>query len=485
MRAPIPAEATVLPNIPAARLKFIERIVAAARTRVTGTTLQLRRAFLRAYFRGVGEEDLEQRTPEMFAGAALRHLEEGRVRARGQTHIEVFNPDEKRDGFTSPHTVVMIVTDDMPFLVDSIGVVFNQQEIAVHTIVHPVLHVTRDGRGRLLGVAPSAEAAAESWQLYEVDRQTDSAKIEALQAKLEATLADVRVAVEDWMPTRERIRALSADLKNDPPPLPAEEVREARELLDWMEARHFVFLGYRYYKLERGASQDRLVPDLRSGLGILRASRAEKGRRNGHTVIRGEVREHARERELLILTKANSTSTVHRGQYLDYVGVKSFGSHGEVTGEHRFLGLWTGTAYYSSPRDIPVLRQKVQHVVDDFALDPASHDAKAVVNVLETYPRDELFQASVPDLVRIVRGVVNLYERRTVRLLARRDPYHRFYSCLIYVPRDRYSTEVRQRIEQIVMEAFDGKNVESQVQIADSNHARLHVVVRTDPDDRR
>ena len=489
MRAPVAAEGTAsLPNIPAARVKLIERIVAAARTRVAGTTSQLRRHFLRAYFRGVGEEDLTEREPEMFAAAALRHLEEGRVRAPGRTLIEVFNADEQRDGFTSPHTMVMIVTDDMPFLVDSVGVVFSQAEVAVHTIIHPVLSVTRDGRGRLVDMAPASDTPSESWQLYEIDRQTDPAKLEALTTRLEATLADVRVSVEDWSAIRERVRALSADLKNNPPPLAPDEVREGRELLDWMEGQHFVFLGYRYYKLERGSSQDRLVPDVRSGLGILRASRtaAHRGaRKSGQTVIRGEVRDHARERELLILTKANSTSTVHRGNYLDYIGVKSFGSHGEVTGEHRFLGLWTSTAYYSSPRDIPVLRQKVQRVVDNFALDPASHDAKAVINVLETYPRDELFQASVPDLVRIVRGVVNLYERRTVRLLARRDPYHRFYSCLIYVPRDRYNTEVRQRIEQIVLEEFEGTNVETQVQISDSNHARVHVVVRTDPDDRR
>ena len=504
MRAPVASEARagtsadLLPNIPAARVKLIERIVAAARTRVAGTSLQLRRRFLRAYFRGVGEEDLTQREPASFAAAALRQLEEGRVRAPRRALVEVFNPDEKRDGFTSPHTVVLIVTDDMPFLVDSVGVVFSQAEVAMHTIIHPVLSVWRDGRGRLLDVASAADASTESWQFYEIDRQTEPAKLEALEQKLEATLADVRVAVEDWMPIRERVRALSADLKNHPPPLPEEEVREARELLDWMEARHFVFLGYRYYKLNRGSSQDKLVPDGRSGLGILRASRhlshgivrtspsdGQPGHRNGATVIRGEVRDHARERELLILTKANSKSTVHRANYLDYIGVKSFGPHGEVTGEHRFLGLWTSTAYYSSPRDIPVLRQKVQRVVDSFALDPASHDAKALINVLETYPRDELFQASVADLVRIVRGVVNLYERRTVRLLARRDPYHRFYSCLVYVPRDRYNTEVRQRIEQIILDGFEGKSVESQVQISDSNHARVHVVVRTDPNDKR
>ncbi|MBX5462734.1 MAG: NAD-glutamate dehydrogenase [Steroidobacteraceae bacterium] len=485
MRAPVSSE---LPNIPAARVKLIERIVAAARARVPGTTPEQRRRFLRAYFRGVGEEDLEQRPPAAFAAAALRHLQSGRVRAPGRALVEVFNPEEKRDGFTSPHTVVLIVTDDMPFLVDSVGIVFSQAGLAVHLIVHPVLSLRRDGRGRLHDVSADPDALRESWQLYEIDRLTDQ-RLAELKQQLEATLADVRVAVEDWMPIRERVRALSAELRNSPPSLPADEVHEARELLDWMEERHFVFLGYRYYRLERGAAQDKLVPDVRSGLGILRAGRtgprANGGGRNGPTTIRGEVREHARERELLILTKANTKATVHRGQYLDYVGVKSFGNQGEVTGEHRFLGLWTSTAYFSSPRDIPVLRQKVQRVVDHFALDPASHDAKAVLNVLETYPRDELFQASVPDLIRIVRGVVNLYERRTVRLLARRDPYHRFFSCLIYVPRDRYNTEVRQRIEQIVLEGFEGKNLESQVQISDSNHARLHVVVRTDPNERR
>jgi glutamate dehydrogenase len=251
-----------------------------------------------------------------------------------------------------------------------------------------------------------------------------------------------------------------------------------------MEGGHFVFLGYRYYRLERGRSDDRLIPEPRSGLGILRDSKNARDKAVP-TVLRGDVRARARDRELLILTKANSIATVHRATYLDYVGVKTFGAKGEVTGEHRFLGLWTSTAYHRSPHEIPVLRTKVQRVIDHFGLEPASHDAKAVLNVLETYPRDELFQAPVEDLIRIARGVVNLYERRTVRLLARRDPYHRFYSCLIYVPRDRYSTEVRQRIEQIVLESFAGRNVETQVQISDSNHARLHVVVRTDPDDRR
>jgi glutamate dehydrogenase len=477
-------DAGALRGIPAARLALIERISAAAPRRVPGVPLPARRRFLRGYFRGVGEEDLTQRSPEVLAALAMRHLEFGRIRAPKQTHVHIFNPTVERDGYTSAHTVVMVVTDDMPFLVDSVSAVFSQAEVAVHLIVHPVLAVKRDGRGRLLdvGETPGEEMPAESWQLYEIDRQIDPAQLEMLREKLSTSFSDVRVAVEDWMPMRRRVRALIDELQNRPPPLPADEVNEARSLLDWMEARHFVFLGYRHYRLEREANQDRLVPDIRSGLGILRAGRS--GSRAKPTLLRGEVRARARERELLILTKANSIATVHRSNYLDYLAVKTFGPRGEVSGEHRFLGLWTSTAYHSSPRDIPLLRRKVEQVISHFGLDPASHDAKAVLNVLETYPRDELFQARAEDLIRIVRGVVNLYERRTVRLLARRDPYNRFYSCLIYVPRDRYNTEVRQRIEQIVREGFQGKNLETQVQISDSNHARLHIVVRTDPESR-
>jgi glutamate dehydrogenase len=492
-----PDENRLLRSIPAARLALIERIaraVASGDGKRSRSFVELQQRFVKAYFRGVGEEDLAERTPSLLAQAALDHFEFGSKRAPGQTLVRVFNPDGERDGFESPHTLVLTVTDDMPFLVDSLGIVFARAELAVHLIVHPVLEVKRDGRGRIVEIGAAAGtngnggsthgAHPESWQLFEIDRQTDPAKIEKIQQQIEATLADVRAAVTDWAPMRERARTLVASLEHSPPPVPADDVAEARHLLNWMEARHFVFLGYRHYTLERGAQEDQLVPEPNSGLGILRDGKRRR-KASGAMVLKGDIRAKAREPELLILTKANSTSTVHRAEYLDYVGIKTFDARGRVSGEHRFLGLWTSTAYHGSPRDIPVLRRKVERVVQYFGLDPQSHDGKSVLNVLETYPRDELFQAGVDDLIRIARSVVNLYERRTVRLLVRRDPYHRFYSCLVYVPRDRYNTEVRQRIEQIVLEGFEGKKVESYVQISGSNHARVHVVVRTDPEQRR
>src|SRR5882672_3373548 len=484
MHAPVAVEENrLLRSIPAERVALIERIARAASG--SGGRNELPQRFLRAYFHGVADEDLAERTPRQLAKAALAHLAFAARRAPGRSLVRVFNPDAHRDGFESAHTLVLTVTDDMPFLVDSLGMAFSRAGLAVHLIVHPVLQARRDRRGHLIDIGANGAQAVhpESWQLYEIDRVSDPAQIERLQRDLEVTLADVRLAVTDWTAMRERVREIITRLETDPPPLPAADVSEAAHLLDWMEGRHYVFLGYRRYRLERGRSEDRLVPDPRSGLGILSSARRQ-GRRPSVMTLRGDVRARARAPELLIVTKANSTATVHRGELLDYVGVKTFDRRGRVDGEHRFLGLWTSTAYHGSPRDIPVLRKKVERVIEHFGLDPGGHDGKAVLNVLETYPRDELFQAEIADLVRIVRGVVNLYERRTVRLLVRRDPYHRFYSCLVYVPRDRYNTEVRQRIEQIARAGFAGTSVESHAQISGASHARLHVVVRTDPGQR-
>jgi glutamate dehydrogenase len=471
-----------LRSIPPARLALIDRIARIRLPRDTPAAMaRLAAPFLRTYYRGVGEEDLAARAPEALAHAAHCHLQLGLRRAPGQSLVRVFNPNRESDGFDSPHTVVQIITDDRPFLIDSLGLTFNRAGLAVHLIVHPVFETRRDARGRLNGfdIDGTRPHRTESWEMYEIDRCTDAETLERLRGQIEATLHEVAASVEDWDAMRERVRSVVTELERSPPPLSSEEIAEARQLLQWMEERNFVFLGYRQYRLERGARQDVLKSEPRSGLGILRARSPNE--RPSLTRLQDEIRERARERELLVLTKANSVSTIHRSEYLDYVGVKTFDARGEVSGEHRFLGLWTSTAYHRSPRDIPVLRLKVARVIQYFGLDPQSHDGKAVLNVLETYPRDELFQANTRDLVRICRGVVNLYERRTVRLLTRRDPYHRFFSCLVYVPRDRYNTDVRQRIEHIVLAGFGGKSVESQVQISSASHARVHVVVRTVP----
>ncbi len=462
-------------SVPSRRLAVIERI-AAALPRAAAAD----REFARHYYRGVGEQDLAEREAKDLGAAATMHRKFGLKRRSRETLVRVFNADPKRAGFDPPHTLVAIVTDDMPFLVDSIGMVFAAAGIAVHLIVHPVLQVVRDARGRMISVStePTPGSKAESWQLYEIDRQFDAAHMDALERGIRDTLGDVQVAVADWIPMRRTIRELSAQLAKHPPKrTPREDVSEARELMQWMEGQHFVFLGYRHYRLRRGSTQDRLLPDTDSGLGILRRSRDAGA--DQPMLLKGAMRALARDPSILVITKANAVATVHRATHLDYVAVKEFDVDGQPCGEHRFVGLWTSTAYFASPREIPLLRRKAARVIEAFGLDSSSHDGKAVLAVLETYPRDELFQASVPELVSIVRDVVNLYERRNTRLLVRPDVFGRFHSCMVYVPRDRYTTDVRHRIEQIVLNRFHGSHIESQVQISESNHARLHIVVRS------
>ncbi len=472
-------------HIPAARQAILDRVAAAAR-RQAGRGLPVSAdSFVRMFYRGVSEFDLAERQDVDMAGAALAQLALGRNRRPGRPLVRVFNPVQERDGFDSSHTVIMVICDDMPFLVDSLGIVCSQSALSVHLLAHPVLSVTRDRSGRLRAVhmdkAP-ANAKVESWQMIEVDRVTDAAHLKALERRILDTLDDVRYATSDWRKMRAKAKALAAELGEHPPRLPAGEVLEAKALLEWMEENHFTFLGYREYRLKRGRHADVLEPLVKTGLGLMSAGRRRKP---SSVTLRGSVREFARSQEILVITKANTTATVHRATYLDYVGVKTYDAKGQVTGEKRFIGLWTSSAYSRNPREIPVLRHKVDKVIEHYGLKPSSHDGKAVMHVLETFPRDELFQASVADLIRIVRGIVNLYERSQVRLFVRRDVFRRFYSCMVFVPRDRYNTQVRERIEKLTMTALGGESIESQVQLSESALARVHLLVRTSPESRR
>jgi len=419
----------MLGKIPAARLALIEKIVAHALKNVPRARHALTREFIAGFFRGVAEEDLRAHRPSELAAAALAHLEFGRRRTGNRVLVDIAPPLNPDAPTASHRSLLRVVSPDMPFLVDSIGIVFSQMNIAVHLIVHPVLAVRRDARGTLKTVGVDRRAAhLESWQMFEIDRPGDDAQARDLERRVRASLEDVRHAVSDFRPMLERSRAVANELDRASMPVPKSHASEARALLAWMHDGHFVFLGYRYYRLKRGRSRDALVRDDSTGLGILRGS--PKGPRKSPLpiVLTGHLRRQARAPDLLVLTKANTASTVHRGSYLDYVGVKTFDAAGQVSGEHRFLGLWTSSAYHKPPAEIPLLRRKLEAVIAHFGLPPQSHDAKSVVNVIETFPRDELFQTPVNELIASVRGIVNLYERQRVRLFVRRDSFERFYS---------------------------------------------------------
>jgi glutamate dehydrogenase len=448
--------------------------------------------FLQAYYANVDAEDLAPRDPAELAGTALSHLMFARRRQRSAL-VRVFNPTLREHGFTSPHTVIEMVNDDMPFLVDSIGLALTERSLTLHLLTHPIFAVSRDAAGNLLALHERGEAAKlkmklggkklrlESFQHIEVDRIVDPAALNSLAAQIERSMRDVRVACADWSKMRGATRQAAEELSALSERFDATDLSEALALLAWMEDRHFTFLGYREYRLQGRKGQEALRPVEATGLGILRRGHRQPTRTNRS--LASDIRRQSRSRDIVLVTKANLVSTVHRSGHVDYVGIKHFDAKGRLIGEKRFLGLWTSSAYNSNPREIPVLRHKVAQVVEHFALAPDSHDGKALQHILESFPRDELFQASVAELNRIVIGVFGLQERPRVRVLLRRDAFRRFYSCLVFVPREKYNTQVRQRIEKVIRDAFAASSVESQVQIAESNLARIHIVARTSPSD--
>ena len=439
-------------------------------------------SFLRLYYRRVDAEDLRGRDPVNVYGPALSHRQLGEERPEGRALVRVYTPTVDEYGWDPGHTIVEIITDDMPYLVDSVTMELERHDVDVHWVVHPQIGVRRDVAGKLQETGepfeePGPEQHNESWMHIEVDRQTDPAALQRIEEGLRRVLGDVRSADEDTAKMGRLAADIADDLAARGAPVEGAQVEDTIELLRWLADGNFVFVGYREYSLESDGDGDRLKAEPGTGLGVLRHDKAGS---DSFAALPPQVRARARDPELLILTKANSRSTVHRPHYLDYVGVKTFNDQGEVVGERRFLGLYTLAAYTGSIKHIPVLKRKLAEVLDGAQVDPNGYDGKELTATLEMYPRDELFQTPSAELLPIALNVLRLRERRQVKLFLRRDVYDRFMSCLVYLPRDRYNTNVRLRMEKVLREAFGATSVDYRTNVSESSLARLYFVVRTE-----
>jgi glutamate dehydrogenase len=437
-------------------------------------------ALLRAWEGSIPQEEWRRLDQRVLRADCAALLAFGRRRRRHQTLLRVLHAPDTR-GAPASYSLVQLVTDDMPFLVDTLTMTLTQAGESVQTIIHPILRVRRDGKGRLLALDQNLETEGghnESWQYLRIDRIGDAAEGEHLQRRLQAALADVRRACKDWMRMRNQVLRLCADISRNPPPLRADLIAESRALLLYMEAHHFTFLGYRDNVLYRRGRLLELLPVPGTGLGLLRRRRRH-ARDSG--VAAANIQQALRSHELLVVTKANQRSTVHRAAYLDYIGVKRFDARGRPIGEARIIGLWNSNAYRADPRQVPWLRHKLKRVIEHFPFAPNSHDGKRLLQILQNLPRDELFQASVPDLIRCARAVLVLQERARVRLVLRRDEFQRFWSCLVFLPRERCDAAAQARIEQLLRDALQGTELDSSLTIGDAPLAQLHILVRVDP----
>jgi glutamate dehydrogenase len=468
------------------------------------------RAYLQRYYLYIAPEDLGDRDPVDLYGAAVTHVRLAGHRPQGTAQVRVYTPTVEEMGWACSHTVVEVVTDDMPFLVDSVTNELSRLGRGIHLVIHPQIIVRRDVTGRLIEVldagrdphGPAAathapaelpdDAVVESWIHVEIDRETDRSDLVEIEAGLRRVLRDIREAVEDWQKMRAAAVRIADGLAEEPlwDALRERDVEEARELLRWLADDHFTFLGYREYELAREGDDGagdvlRALPG--TGLGILRSDPApapgagEPSASAAFGRLSPSARAKAREPRLLILTKANSRATVHRRSYLDYIGVKKFDAEGRVIGERRFLGLFSAAAYTESVRRIPVIRRNVADVLAAAGFAADSHSGRDLLQILETYPRDELFQTPVDTLRSIATSVLHLQERRRLRLFLRQEEYGRYYSALVYLPRDRYTTSVRLRLTQILMEELDGTSVDFTAWNTEGVLSRLHFVIRVEP----
>ncbi|MEZ2389036.1 NAD-glutamate dehydrogenase [bacterium RCC_150] len=451
----------------------------------------VREGFFGDYYEHLAEEDSRGYSVEQLTSRAAAHREVGKRRTPGTANVKMANEADR--------SILYIVTDDMPFLVDSVNAELVRQNCAIRLVMHPLFVVSRNKTtGELSGIArvpasvgiSSGDTAAmpsishliahgdnvshmESWIAVEVDRVPDNLQQELVDG-IHRVLRDVRVAVEDWPKMRTKALELAASLDKVAHPEAIAELRQAQDLLRWLDDGNFTFLGYREYDLINDNGEDVLELRDESGLGLLRSG--DHPHQIQHLTDAG--RRKAREKRALVITKANSRSTVHRPAYLDYIGVKSFDAAGNVNGERRFIGLFATSAYTGSVRNIPIVREKVDAVLRAAGFPPDSHSGKDLVGILETYPRDELFQIEKDDLTATALGIQRLQERRRTKLFLRPDIYGRFMSAVVYLPRDRYTTNVRQRIEQELRETFDAESIDYEARITESALARVFFRIR-------
>ncbi len=430
--------------------------------------------FLRAYYGAAHPEHLQARPPENLLQVARTHLQLAAQRKPGEVKIDV-----QAAGTTAGQDGVFTVTEDMPFLVDTVSLAVRESGGAIDWLLHPVMRMRRNEQGGLsevLGMAGNDSHGDEESLIHIQFDALDAQRRDDVQRRLARNLNDLRVVVDDWQAMRRQIQAVISEFERVPSGVDPDECAEVQAFLRWLADDHFTFLGYRGRSVN--PSDEIMTNDPGSSLGLLREDLPGLDP-DGYVAPAAEIDKYALSARLLVVTKANTQAWIHHAEHMDVIAIKRLDDAGNVVGAHRLLGLFSSEAYASSPRHIPMLRRKVSEITARAALRPRSHSAKTLRYVLETFPRDELFQSAEDELYDTAMGVVALRESQRLRLFLRRDRYGRFFSALIYVPRERYSLTLRQQLAGVLAQQLGGEHQESSAQFLRGALVRIHVIVAT------
>jgi len=460
------------PNVPGDELwrRLAERVAAERRPTVA--------AFARAYTRRLGH-DLSVLRPEELAGqmATAFALVDGRDGA--EVAVRVFNPDVERDGYATVGSVLEVNTADSPFLIDSLNEELEARGLGVRRLIHPVIGTLRDAEGRVEQVLDVREAAVrESVIHFEMDRRLGEAELAELAESVRTILGDVRLAVRDFRAMRQVVRRMMLVAEAASPAYEREEIDETVAFLRWLLQDNFVFLGYREYQIVDTPDGPAMATVDGSGLGILsKPGWSTFGSPVPLASLEPRLRARIEGGDLLVYAKTNRTSTVHRRERMDHIGVRRVAPDGGIVGELRMLGLFTSRAYMAPASQTPLLHRKLGKILETEELFEGSHDYKGVVSIFDSFPKAELLAAPVEDLRRQVVGLLALQELRHVRLFERRDPYGRNVSLLVVMPRDTFDADLRDRLQELFMRRFKGSSVDYHLSLGESQLAQVHFTV--------
>ncbi|MCG9738980.1 NAD-glutamate dehydrogenase [Shewanella insulae] len=464
---------------------LLENVVSLIHSKVPNTQAKQVEQFATCIYAHMSKDDLQHRNDSDLYGAVLSLWNAVNKTSVGETHIRVFNPSQSKHGWKSSHSIIEVIQPDMPFLVDSVGMALNRMGITTHMMLHTPLTVKRE-QGVITGVSYN-EVKDESNDkvavfLIEVDRLSSDADIKSLEKEIQSVLGDVAASVNDWQAMSNKLSDTIAELADRPFPGEKRELEEAINFLTYLNNHHFTLLGYRRYDLHKVEGDLELLPVSESSLGLMNVPGKPKSSKGLMlSSLSDTARKEALDSSLLILTKSTEKSRVHRPAYVDYIGIKRFDEQGNVIGEDRFIGLYASNLYNRSPREIPLLAQKIQRVLDDSGLTQHSHDYKALMHILETLPRDEIIQARESELASMAHGVLEMQDRDKLKLFVRKDGFGRFLSCLVYVSKDRYNTKLREDTQRILAQHFNTKeDVEFTTYFSESTLARTHYIVKVD-----
>jgi glutamate dehydrogenase len=468
----------------ASKEQFFEQLADAFTDKLAKTEAKKVTEFARQHYAHIPLEELVSRRFSDTYGAVLAAWQFLQKRDAEETPVAVFNPELESDGWQSTHTVIFILHPNMPFLIDSLRMAINRRDIGTHSLQHSIFQVERDTSGKLKKLFPnpakkaSERAGFEAFIVLEIDRHSDPKDLRSLEEELQAVLHEVRIAVGDFGVMQDRVREICKELEGTTAGISKDDREEAQAFLKWMADDHFTFLGYDEYDFvsDKSGMEVRRVDN--SELGILRVNNERSDKVRLNELPQRTRHEMTRTDDVFIFAKSAQRSRVHRPAYPDYIAVKKFDSKGEVVGERRFLGLYTARVYNERPVEIPLLRRKSRAVMERSGFLADDYAGRELEQILTLYPRDELFQIESNELLKVAKSILYIQERRRIELFMREDVYGQFVTCLAFFPRDIYNTELRLKVERVLIEELEAEDIEFVTHFSESVLARVQFTIR-------